>query len=208
MQEIILEIIDKFGYLGVLLLIAAENIFPPIPSEIILTFGGFATTLDNNLNYIGMLLFSTLGSLIGAIVLYSIGSFFGKEKIFVLVDKYGRILKLNRSDIEKAESWFIKNGNSTVFFCRFIPLIRSLISIPAGMSKMNIIPFVLLTTLGSAIWNAILIYVGMKLGENWDLVLSYMDLYSNVTYILLALLFFFLLFKFYINKTKKQKDNI
>ena len=127
MEELILSIMNQFGYIGVLLLIAIENVFPPIPSEVILLFGGFMTTYTE-LNVIGMILFSTLGSLIGAIVLYYVGKILNKERLKKIVSgKVEKILRLKNEDIEKADHWFDTKGNKTVFFCRFIPIVRSLI---------------------------------------------------------------------------------
>lgn len=203
MEDIILNIMDKFGYIGVFFLIAVENLFPPIPSEVILTFGGFMTTISN-LTFTGVLIASTLGSVIGAIILYALGRFLDKNKIYFLVEKFGKILRLTREDIDKAYVWFEKNGNLTVFFCRFIPLIRSLISIPAGMSKMNFSSFVTLTTLGTFIWNFVLIYVGAKVGESWETIVSYMDIYSNFIYALIILTFCLFVFKLYKRKNKAE----
>lgn len=187
MENWIIEIIEKFGYIGILLLIALENIFPPIPSEVILTFGGFMTT-TTNLTVIGVITFSTIGSVVGAIILYGIGLLIDVNRMGKIVDKWGHILKITRKDIDNANAWFSKYGAWTVFFCRFIPLIRSLISIPAGMSRMNFGLFLLLTTLGTLIWNAALVKIGAVVGESWESIVHYMDIYSNVVYISLALL--------------------
>ena len=143
MEQIIINIMEQVGYLGVFLLIAIENIFPPIPSEVILVFGGFMTTYTS-LNIPIMILAATLGSLLGAIVLYYIGKIFNKERLKRIVNgKIGKVLRLKASDIEKADKWFDTKGNKTVFFCRFIPIVRSLISIPAGMSEMPMQKFLL-----------------------------------------------------------------
>ena len=141
MQEIIISIMNNWGYLGIALLIAVENIFPPIPSEVILTFGGFMTTYSN-LKLIGIIISSTIGSVLGAIILYLIGRIINKERLEKIVEgKIGTILHFKKQDIEKANSWFEKRGKSTVFFCRFIPIVRSLISIPAGITKMKFFSF-------------------------------------------------------------------
>ena len=148
MEEFILSMMNQFGYIGVFLLIAIENIFPPIPSEVILLFGGFMTTYSE-LNIILMIIFATLGSLLGAIVLYYIGKILNKERLKKIVSgKIGKVLRLKNSDIDKADEWFDTKGNKTVFFCRFIPIVRSLISIPAGMSEMPLGKFFLYTTTG------------------------------------------------------------
>lgn len=201
MQEIILSIMNAYGYLGVFLLIMVENVFPPIPSEVILLFGGFMTTYSK-LNIVGMIVASTLGSLLGAIVLYYIGKIFNKDRLKKIISgKLGKILRLKVSDIDKADSWFDNKGNKTVFFCRFVPLIRSLISIPAGMSEMPILKFIIYTVVGSLIWNAVLIIVGSIVGENWTNILNILNTYSHVVVILLAIIFIVGIYIFY----KKRK---
>ena len=172
MQEFMLSIINQFGYLGVFLLIAIENIFPPIPSEVVLLFSGFMTTYTE-LNVVIMIIASTLGSLVGAIVLYYVGKILNKERLKKIVSgKIGKILRLKNEDIEKADKWFDTKGNKTVFFCRFIPIVRSLISIPAGMSEMPMLKFLIYTIVGSAIWNTVLIIAGNMVGENWVNILN------------------------------------
>lgn len=185
MQNWIIETMESFGYLGIFLLIALENLFPPIPSEVILTFGGFMTT-TSTLTETGVIFFSTLGSVFGAILLFGIGTLLDVQKLEKIVEKWGHILRLTKKDIHKANEWFTKYGVWTVFFCRLIPLIRSLISIPAGMSRMNFWIFLLFTTLGSLIWNTILVNVGASVGSSWEKIVSYMDVYSNIIYALLA----------------------
>ena len=188
MENWITNIIEQFGYMGILLLIALENIFPPIPSEVILTFGGFMTT-TTNLSVIGVVLFATIGSVGGAVMLYGIGLLMDVNKLEKIVDKWGFILRLTRKDIYKANAWFAKYGVWTVFFCRLIPLVRSLISIPAGMSRMNFVVFLLLTTLGTLIWNVILVNLGATVGGSWESIVGYMDIYSNIIYVGLGILF-------------------
>ena len=201
MQEIMLSIMEQFGYLGVFLLIAVENIFPPIPSEAVLLFGGFMTTYTN-LNVVGMIIFATLGSLVGAIVLYYVGKILNKERLKKLVSgKVGKILRLKTEDIEKADKWFDEKGNKTVFFCRFIPIVRSLISIPAGMSEMPMPKFLIYTITGSTIWNTVLLVMGSIVGENWENMLSIFDQYSHITLIVLAIIFVIACVIFYNKKT-------
>jgi membrane protein DedA with SNARE-associated domain len=184
----ITEVVDKLGYIGILLLIALENIFPPIPSEVILTFGGFMTT-QTNLTIAGVITFSTLGSVAGAVILYGLGRQLDITRMEKLIEKWGHLLRLTKKDIHKAMAWFSKYGVWTVFFCRFIPLIRSLISIPAGMVHMNIGLFLVLTTIGTLIWNSALVYIGAFTGESWESIISYMDIYSKLVYVILAILF-------------------
>lgn len=205
MQALIISMMDKFGYLGILLLIAIENIFPPIPSEVILGFGGFMTTYTK-LNIIGIIIFATLGSVIGAIILYLIGKILNRERLAKIVrGKIGKILFLKEEDIEKAYGWFDKRGYKTVFFCRFVPIVRSLISIPAGMSEMKMPKFLAYTTVGSLIWNTVLVCIGATLGDNWEKLVLVMDEYSNIVLILIIILFIVIVFMFYKNKIKQMK---
>lgn len=207
MEEFILSMMNQFGYIGVFLLIAIENIFPPIPSEVILLFGGFMTTYSE-LNIILMIIFATLGSLLGAIVLYYIGKILNKERLKKIVSgKIGKVLRLKNSDIDKADEWFDTKGNKTVFFCRFIPIVRSLISIPAGMSEMPLGKFFLYTTTGSLIWNTVLIVIGSIVGENWQSILNIFDTYSNIVLVLLVIIFIVGVYVFYHTKNKKKSKS-
>jgi len=205
MQALIISMMNKFGYLGILLLIAIENIFPPIPSEVILGFGGFMTTYTK-LNIVGVIIFATLGSVIGAIVLYLIGKILNRERLAKIVrGKIGKILFLKEEDIEKAYGWFDKRGYKTVFFCRFVPIVRSLISIPAGMSEMKMPKFLAYTTIGSLIWNTVLVCIGAALGDNWEKLVLVMDEYSTIALVLIIILFVVIVFMFYKNKIKQVK---
>ncbi len=205
MQTAIIKIMNKFGYLGVFSLIAIENIFPPIPSEVILLFGGFMTTYTK-LNVIGVIIASTLGSLLGAIILYYIGKILNKDRLKKIIKgKTGKILRLKASDIDKADNWFDTKGNKTVFFCRFIPILRSLISIPAGMSEMEMPKFLIYTIIGSAIWNSVLTILGSIVGEKWETILDIFDKYSHLT--LVALIILFIIFVIiYFKKHKKIEE--
>ena len=136
MESVITGLVSRFGYWGVLLLIAVENIFPPIPSEVILTFGGFLTTCTE-MTPPGVILFSTLGSVAGAIVLYGVGRLLAPQRLEALLSgRVGRVLKMESADVHKASDWFAAHGWPSVFYCRCIPILRSLISIPAGMAGM------------------------------------------------------------------------
>ncbi|MCH6266926.1 MULTISPECIES: DedA family protein [Neobacillus] len=181
MEVWIKDFIESYGYIGVFLLIALENIFPPIPSEVILTFGGYMT-LDTSLNVTGVIIASTLGSVFGAVILYRLGNFLDVERFDRIIKRYGKLLRLKKEDLYRANAWFNKYGIWTVFLCRFIPLIRSLISIPAGMANMNFSLFLIFTTIGTLIWNTVLIHLGASLGENWELITEKMDNFSNVIY--------------------------
>ena len=185
MESWITSVMEQFGYFGIALLILVENVFPPIPSEVILTFGGFMTT-KSELCIFGVVVASTIGSVGGAVILYWIGRILNVERLERIIEKWGKYLRLTKEDVRKADAWFDKYGPWTVFFCRFIPLIRSLISIPAGMSGMNQWLFLVLTTLGTLIWNLVLVLVGAKVGNNWHQIVNYMDVYSNIMYVVIA----------------------
>ena len=187
LQDWIIQTMDQFGYFGIFLLIALENIFPPIPSEVILTFGGFLTTYTQ-MQVWGVILAATAGSVAGAIVLYCVGRFFSQERIEGWLDgRLGRILHFKKEDVEKAARWFERKGKLTVFFCRCIPIVRSLISIPAGMTKMGMGTFLLFTTAGTFVWNIVLVYLGAFAGESWEKIVGYIGTYSHVTLVVLIL---------------------
>lgn len=180
MQSWIIAAMGRYGYLGIAFLVALENLFPPIPSEVILTFGGFMTTYTS-MNVWGVVLSATVGSLIGAIVLYAVGRLLSPERLRLwLGGRIGKMLHFKAEDIVKADRWFQSKGKNAVFFCRFIPIVRSLISIPAGMARMNMGLFLLLTTIGSAIWNLVLVWLGVLTGAAWERVVGYMDIYSKI----------------------------
>ena len=205
MQEFILHVIEQFGYFGVFFLILIENVFPPIPSEGILLFSGFFSTYTN-LSVFYMILASTFGSLLGAIILYYIGKIFNKERLKRIVrGKLGKILFLKEKDIDKADEWFDNKGNKSVFFCRFVPIVRSLISIPAGMSEMPMLKFIIYTVCGSMIWNTVLICLGYKLGDNWEYVLTILDKYQMIVIIILIIILGYVIIKFYRKKRKSKK---
>jgi len=185
MQAWITDFMEQFGYFGIFLMLAFENIFPPIPSEVILPFGGFMTT-TSSLTIPGVIIAATLGSLLGAVILYYIGRLLDVERMEKLVDRWGHIIRITKKDIHKADNWFDKYGYWTVLFCRMIPLVRSLISIPAGMSGMKFGVFMLFTTIGTLGWNLLLVLIGAALGESWSDIALYMDMYSNVVYALIA----------------------
>lgn len=179
METFIVDMINQFGYLGVIFLITLENVFPPIPSEVILTFGGFMTTYSN-LSVMGVVIFSTVGSVLGAFILYYVGYFLTPKRLEGLLrGRIGKILHFKPEDVERANKKFEDKGKRTVFFCRFIPIVRSLISIPAGMSGMDIGTFTILTMIGSFIWNLVLVGLGAAAGANWKTILRYAEEYSK-----------------------------
>ncbi len=189
MGTFVLTVMESWGYIGICFLIAIENIFPPIPSEVILTFGGFLTTYTK-LGPVGVIISATIGSLIGAIVLYYLGYFFS--------DRLDKLFKSD--DITKANDWFKNKGCKAVLYCRFVPIVRSLVSIPAGINKMNMTIFLLYTSIGTIIWNTVLVYAGVILGSNWSYFASIISRYSKVVLVSIILV---ILVKIWINGCKK-----
>ncbi len=189
----LIQLMELYGYISIFFLMALENVFPPIPSEVILLFGGFMTSYTN-LTVFGVLLTASTGSIIGAIVLYGVGYLVHIDRLEIVVDKWGSFLRISRTDLRKANDWFEKYGYWAVLICRMIPLVRSLISIPAGMMKMQFWLFLLFTMVGTFIWNAILVTLGVGLGASWQKILSILEVYSTIVYILIGVGFVILLF--------------
>ena len=205
MQSWLISIINQFGYLGIAFLILLENIFPPIPSELILTFSGFLTTMSSMNIWISSLS-ATVGSMVGAILLYLLGRVLPQRKIVQFIKKHQKIFRLKESDLKRSSDWMTKRGSSAVFLCRFVPVVRSLISIPAGAAHMRLWKFLLFSTLGTAIWNTILIYLGAVAGKNWEKIIGYINTYSYV--IVIALTFVLIYFIVRRAKQKKAKETI
>ena len=173
---IAVSVMDALGAVGAGLLVAAENIFPPIPSELILPLAGF-TAARGSLNLGAVIVCATLGSVLGALVLYAIGAALGRDR----TRRFMAALPLvNPADVDRTENFFDRRGSFTVFFGRMIPIFRSLISIPAGVTRMPLPRFVALTAAGSFLWNCALILAGYYLGENWHIVEDYVGVASYV----------------------------
>lgn len=195
--------IENFGYLAIILLIAVENIFPPIPSEVILTLGGFLVS-GTKLTLIGVILASTLGSIIGAIILFSISRNLTLPRLEKLLEtKLFKLLGFKKDDAQKAIDWFDKHGISAIFYGRCIPVVRSLISIPAGIAHVGWTKFLVLTALGSLVWNSVLVGLGHYMGKNWQVVVRIFDDYTIVIIILLLILFIYFGIKWYKSRIKK-----
>ena len=179
MQQMIVGVMARYGAAGVFALIFLENLFPPIPSEVILTFGGFLTTRIP-LTAAAVILASTAGSLAGALVLYGAGRMMDRARLLSLVRRRGRLLGFDEEGLSRSLDTYERYQYKTVFLCRMVPILRSLISIPAGMARMPLVPFLLLTAAGSLIWNTVLILAGAALGEAWAMLLPYLDLWGNI----------------------------
>jgi len=152
----------------------------------VLPFAGFMTT-QGSLTLFGVVVAATFGSVLGALALYGVGVWFGRDRIYWIARRYGRWLTVGEQDVQRAEDWFARYGIWTVFFCRMVPVLRSLISIPGGLVRMNLAVFVLYTALGSVIWNLLLSGVGAVLGAAWPAVSRWVNLYQDVVIALLAL---------------------
>lgn len=187
MQAWILQVMGQYGALGIFFLIFIENVFPPIPSEVILAFGGFMT-LQTTLSVQRVILAATLGSVAGALVLYGAGRWVGQTRLTAFVRRYGKYLGLKEENVKKAMRCYQRYQKRTVFFCRMAPIVRSLISVPAGLSRMPMGPFLLLTTLGSALWNTVLVLAGRALGHAWSSIGAFMDTYAMLLWGALGLL--------------------
>ena len=163
------RIMETLGPIGVGFLVFLDNIFPPIPSELVLPLAGF-TASRGQLSLVLAIVFATIGSVVGAVLLYAIGRWIGLDRIVRVAVKMPLV---DVADGHKTVSWFDRHGDKAVFFGRMIPIFRSLISIPAGMRAMPMVKFILLTAAGSTIWNTVLIVAGFLLGENWSIVETY-----------------------------------
>ncbi|MFE6718369.1 DedA family protein [Streptomyces albidoflavus] len=176
-------LMESLGAPGAGIAIALENLFPPIPSEVILPLAGF-TAATGQMNLVAVLIWTTVGSVVGALALYWVGALLGRDRTVAIAAK---IPLLKVADIEKTEAWFNKHGTKAVFFGRMLPIFRSLISVPAGIERMPLPVFLGLTTLGSAIWNTLFVMAGYLLGDNWESVTEYVSVYSKVVLAVAAL---------------------
>jgi len=180
-----LDLMNDLGYLGIVLLMVLENLFPPLPSELILPAAGFAAA-RGDLNLIGVTLSGALGSVLGTLPLYYIGRAVGEERLIAWADRYGKWLTLRGKEIKQADDWFDRHGPKAVLFGRMIPGIRSLLSLPAGMSEMALPKFLLYSAIGSGLWAALLSGAGYLLGDHYEQVGEYVGPIGTVLLTLLA----------------------
>jgi membrane protein DedA with SNARE-associated domain len=177
LSEWVTDVIDSLGYVGVALLVALENLFPPIPSEIVLPFAGFVAR-DGGATLIGMIIAATVGSLVGAWMLYAIAAWIGPERLHGFVVRHGKWFRLTTRDLDRAEHWFDRRAIAAVLVGRCVPLIRSLVSIPAGFRRMPFVTFTVCTVIGSLVWNSALIGAGYALRSNWERVEKVVDYFQ------------------------------
>lgn len=179
------DVVDALGYLGVAFLVALENVFPPIPSEAVLPLAGFVAG-RGDANLIGMILAATAGSIIGAWVLYGVAAAIGPQRLRAFIVRFGRWFGVREHHLERAEAWFDRRADAAVLIGRCVPLIRSIVSVPAGFRRMPLGRFTLLTAVGSAMWNTALISAGAVLGERWERVGDFVGLLQGVVIVALV----------------------
>lgn len=184
MKEWIVNLIESAGYWGLALLMFLENVFPPIPSELIMPLGGF-TAAQGKLSLPLVILAGTIGSVLGQLPLYYLGHFLGKKRLMRLADKHGKWLTVTGADIELSSAWFARHGAMAVLLCRLVPGVRSFISIPAGICGMNLPTFLLYSALGMGVWASVLAYLGHLLGANYQKVEQFM---GPITYVVFGLI--------------------
>jgi len=199
----IVHLMEILGAPGVGVAVFLENVFPPIPSEVVLPLAGF-TASQGNMNLIAAFLWATAGSVVGAYLLYWLGAVIGANRLRRIADWMWLV---EVEDVDKSLHWFDKYGKLSILFGRLIPGVRSLISIPAGIDRMNVLSFGLFTLLGSAVWNALLIYLGFILGENWSQVADVIGQFSTVIKIVIAALIIWVIIKLIRRQKKRQKQS-
>jgi membrane protein DedA with SNARE-associated domain len=207
------DVINQFGYLGVALLVVIENVFPPIPSEIVLPFAGFvaqqgasavnatADAAQSDTTVVGMMIAATVGSVVGALILYFVSAAIGPERLRGFVERFGKWFGVKSLDLVRAEEWFDRRSSAAVLVGRCVPLIRSIVSIPAGFRRMKLTSFVVLTAIGSAVWNIALIGAGAVLGDQWERVGDYVGVFQWLVIAAVLLL----LVRFVVSRLKNRR---
>ncbi|MDQ7261452.1 DedA family protein [Paracoccus sp. PS-1] len=190
MFDWVVSTIESWGYLGVLMLMVAENVFPPIPSEVIMPLAGFLAG-SGRMSLTLTILVGTIGSVLGTLMWYYIGLWFGEERLKRFAARHGRLLTLSPSDIDAAHDWFQRHGAMAVFFGRMIPAIRTLISVPAGLARMPMWKFLLYTVIGSALWTGVLTFAGLMLHENYALVADWVDPLSKLVVVAVVAIYLY-----------------
>lgn len=203
MTDWIISIMEQLGYFGIALLMFLDNVFPPIPSEIIMPSAGF-TASQGQLLLSGVIIAGSIGSLLAAAVLYWIGRKISHQSIFNFTDRYGKYLFIKSADVKKSLDWFEQYGHRIVFFGRMIPAVRSLISIPAGMSRMPFWKFMLYSGLGTIIWTSFLACVGYFFGNNTEMM---QQIFSQVGYVIIAIVVMLIIWVIYRRQSRKNKSS-
>ena len=177
------QIISSMGYVGLYLVMFLENVFPPIPSEVVLPLAG-SLTLTGRFSIFWITVIGMLGSLTGAFLFYGLGKWLGEPRVRTIIEKYGGYALLSTNDLDRSLEWFDKYDDWVIFFSRMVPIVRSLISIPAGIANMNIAKFSFFTILGTALWSFLLALGGRLLGEQWPLIAEFINTYQNIVLVI------------------------
>lgn len=202
MQEWIIMLIQEYGYVSLFVLMIVENVFPPIPSEVILTFAGFMTSMTY-LTILGVIIVGSCGSFLGGLILYCLGRLLTPLRLESLLNSQWAIrLHFHKEDIQKTQDWFLKHGKKAVFFGRLVPMIRSLISIPAGMAQMSFFSYSLYTLLGTLLWDTILVILGTYLGQQWPYISTIMGQYDIIWKLIVLFIVGYGIFKYFSRKDK------
>lgn len=180
------HVMESLGYVGIALLVALENLVPPIPSEVILPLAGFFVS-RGTFQFALVVVAATAGSVLGAWVLYAVGLYVGKANVYTFVDRWGRYLLVREEDLDRTFTFFEDHGRKAVFLGRLLPLVRSLVSVLAGMAGMPLGRFTVYTAAGSAVWNTVLVAVGWWLGQEWERVRPWLAAFELGFVALLAL---------------------
>ncbi|KAM3097992.1 DedA family protein [Phormidesmis sp. 146-35] len=186
MAEWIANTMNAMGYWGIGLLMFLENLFPPIPSELIMPLAGF-TVSQGKMNFQYAVLAGVIGTVFGTLIWYYAGILVGEERLRALADRYGKWLGLSGGDIDKANRWFYRHGTKAVLLGRLVPGIRTIISLPAGISRMRLAPYLVYSTIGTTLWTILLTYAGFLLGEHYDRVDEYLAPVSKIVLVGLIL---------------------
>jgi membrane protein DedA with SNARE-associated domain len=173
------SIISTLGYPGLGLIMFLENVFPPIPSELVLPLAG-SLTLEGRFTMLGVTIVGAIGSVAGAFFFYGLGKWFDESRVRFLIQRYGNWFLLSEEDLDRALAWFDHYGEYVIFFGRMVPIVRSLISVPAGLARMNVARFAFYTALGTALWSFALALAGRLLGQSWHQVTDFIDRYENL----------------------------
>ncbi|HLC85962.1 MAG TPA: DedA family protein [Candidatus Nanoarchaeia archaeon] len=197
--NLIVQFMEILGYPGLLILMALESMIAPVPSEVVMPFAGFLIA-EGKFTFLMVAIFSTLGSMMGSLISYWLGLFGGRK----FVNKFGKYLLLDESHLDWTEKWFERKGEKTIFISRFVPIVRHLISIPAGIGKMNLKKFILYTVVGALIWNMFLVYLGFKLKQRWELIHEYSPQLDILAGIILLIVIGYFIYR-HVKQTKIKR---
>ncbi|MBI5974840.1 DedA family protein [Staphylococcus canis] len=204
MEQLITHFISQWGYLAIFILILLENVLPVVPSEIILTFAGLMS-VKSHLSIPMLFIISTIASLIGLSILYYLCRLINEESIYRFIDHRGKWMKIKSKDVKRANDWFKRYGAWAVLLCRFIPVLRVLITIPAGINKMNVFQFLILSMLGTTIWNFGLILLGRLLSDSFDALMAGLHTYAYVMYVVIIIAALYIAYRIFFKNRQRVK---